>query len=82
MLRPVEGNLCVFLLLRVSASLVFITGLAVLADGIYAFIQSKSFDYYTGGVLIFGVVIVLLATLGYMNRSNPYLLLLYLVLLH
>lgn len=81
MSKAVEGNLCLFLLLRVSAILVFITGLAVLGDGVYATIESKSFNYYSGGVLIFGVVIVLLATLGYLNRSNPYLLLLYLVVL-
>ena len=81
MSRIVEGNLCLFLLLRVSAILVFITGLAVLADGLYAIIESHSFNYYSGGVLIFGVVIVLLATLGYLNRSNPYLMLLYLVVL-
>jgi hypothetical protein len=60
--------------------LVFIIGLAVLADGLYAIIES-GFNRYSGGVLIFGVVIVLLATLGYLNRSNPYLVLLYLVVL-
>lgn len=81
MSKLVEGNLCLFLLLRVSAILVFITGLAVLADGVYATIASKSFNLYSGGVLILGVVIVLLATLGYLNRSNPYLLLLYLAVL-
>lgn len=77
MAKIVEGNLCLFLLLRLTAAMVFAVGVVVLADGVYALIKSGSFLSYSGGVLIFGVVIVLLATVGYLNRSNPYLSLLY-----
>ena len=81
MAKGSEGNLCLFLLVRITCILLFAIGVGVLADGVYATIQSRSFDYYAGGVMVFGAVIVLLSTLGYLNRSSPWLLLVYLSVL-
>lgn len=80
MSERVEGNSCLFSILQVTNLLLVAVGLAVTALGIYAVVQSKAFDWYSGTFVVFGAVMSLVALFGYKNRRHAKLMTLYLLL--
>lgn len=75
----VEGNPCLFAMVKVANLCVIGVGLVVTGLGIFATVEAKEFNWYSGTFIIFGAVMVVVALMGYKNRRHSCWMCLYLL---
>jgi len=81
MVDTVEGNCCLFALMKLANLCMIAVGVMVTVLGIYATAAAKEFSWYSGSFIIFGVVMFLVAIMGYKNRRHSHWMTLYLLLI-
>jgi lysylphosphatidylglycerol synthetase-like protein (DUF2156 family) len=79
MADPVEGNPCLFALVKMANLCMIAVGVIVAGLGVYATVAAKDFNWYSGTFIIFGVVMFIVAIMGYKNRRHPHWMTLYLL---